>query len=193
MKKKPKYNQNAIIRGALRRAFARSPAVQEKMAESRREVPRYLKDGTRAKKDWVQRQCEVCKEWVGSTKLAVDHIDPVVSVDDGFQDWNIFVSRLWCDKSNLQRICDDCHNLKTQGERIARLLKQYTTELDAIELEIKSVKLQIFSSSLFTTLRDKIKKYLSKKNTMGLESVVQRAKDLKTVLEEWRTNGKKCT
>ena len=85
-KKKAPYNVNAVIRGALRRAFARSPIVQQKMQESRREVPRFNKDGLLAKRPWVQRQCEICGEWVGSTKLAVDHIDPVVSTDSGFQD-----------------------------------------------------------------------------------------------------------
>ena len=110
--KKKTYNQNAVIRGALRRAFARSPLVQEKMSESRREIPKFNKDGNRSKKDSVQRQCEVCLEWTGSTKISIDHINPVISVDVGFQDWNEFIERLWCDKHNLQRICDNCHNKK---------------------------------------------------------------------------------
>ncbi len=130
VKKKPPYNQNAVIRGALRRAFARSPLVVEKMQESRREVPRFNKDGTRAKKNWVQRQCEVCQNWVGSTKITIDHIDPVISVDDGFQDWNEFVARLWCDKSNLQRICDDCHDKKTAKERFERMYHNELTLLN---------------------------------------------------------------
>ena len=135
MKKKPPYNQNSVIRGALRRAFARSPLVVEKMQESRREVPRYNKDGTRAKKNWVQRQCEVCHTWVGSTKISIDHIDPVISVDDGFQDWNEFVDRLWCNKlgkANLQRICDDCHDKKTAKERYERMYHQELADLNDV-------------------------------------------------------------
>src|SRR5260370_1172130 len=83
----------------------------------------------RAKKDAVQRQCQVCNNWVGSTHMAVDHIEPVISIEDGFQDWNEFIDRVWCAKSNLQRICDPCHDKKTYAERIARLTKQYTEEL----------------------------------------------------------------
>lgn len=189
MKKRSPYNQNSVIRGALRRAFARSPLVQEKMAESRREVPRYLKDGSLAKKPWVQRQCEVCLQWVGSTKITIDHIDPVIPVNghavraDGSQDWNEFIDRLWCDKSNLQRICDDCHNLKTNGERIARLLKQYNAELDVLErtVEIAKGSRDIVGASTngYKDLLKQVNKYIAKKKTKGLESVVERARTLK--------------
>lgn len=183
MKKKPKYNQNSVIRGALRRAFARSPAVQEVMNESRREVPRYKQDGTRHKKNWVQRQCQVCNNWESSSKMAVDHINPVVSIDDGFQDWNEFIARLWCDKSNLQRICDTCHDKKTAEERIARLLKQYTEELNDIE---KTVRIAGGMRNMiggmtdgYKTLLKSINKYTAKKKTKGLEPIVERAMRLK--------------
>src|ERR1035437_6889283 len=135
-KKRPPYNQESVIRGALRRAFSRSPLVREVLEDSRQEFPRYKKDGTRHKKNWVKRQCQGCNEWVSSGHIVVDHIDPVISVTHGKQDWNTFIDRLWCNtsgKTNLQRICDPCHDLKTQGERIARLTKQYTEELDIIE------------------------------------------------------------
>jgi 5-methylcytosine-specific restriction endonuclease McrA len=171
--KKPKYNQNSAIRGALRRAFARSPIVQEIMSQSRREVPRYKKDGTRHKKNAVQRQCQVCNAWVGSSKISVDHISPVISVDDGFQDWNEFVSRLWCDKENLQRICDECHNKKTYQERIARLLKKYTEELNELEKMIKDHQIET------KIAKKQLNKYITKNKTKGLEPVVERARELK--------------
>lgn len=181
-KKKPKYNPNSVIRGALRRAFARSPMVQEVMNESRREVPRYKQDGTRHKKNWVQRQCQVCNNWESSSKMAVDHIIPVVSVDEGFQDWNEFVDRLWCNKSNLQRICDICHDKKTGTERITRLLKQYHEELDTLDGTVNCdwVAYQIDVK----LLRKNLSKYTAKKKTIGLESVVQRALKLKEKLKE---------
>jgi len=177
-KTKPKYNQNSTIRGALRRAFARSPAVQDVMAASRREVPRFNKDGSRHKKNWVQRQCQVCDTWVSTSKMAVDHIDPVISVEDGFQDWNEFIARLWCDPTNLQRICDTCHDKKTQEERIARLLKQYTEELDDIEKKFNILKKDP------KALRKLLSKYTAKKKTIGLESVVQRALIMKDNLKK---------
>lgn len=176
MKKKPKYNQNSVIRGALRRAFARSPAVQEVMQASRRETPRFNKDGSRHKKNWVERQCQVCNGWVSTSKMAVDHIHPVVSVEEGFQDWNEFVARLWCDPSNLQRICDPCHDKKTQEERIARLLIKYSEELDAIETDV-------MKGIVPDDWKKLLSKYTAKKKTKGLESVVQRALTLKEKLK----------
>lgn len=177
-KKKPKYNKNSAIRGALRRAFARSPIVQEIVNRSRREIPRYKKDGSRHKKNWVQRQCQVCGEWASSSKMAVDHITPVISIDEGFQDWNEFIDRLWCDESNLQLICSVCHDSKTQSERIVRLLKQYSAELDLIESDIKNKK------SSTKELKKLLAKYIAKKKTLGLESVVQRAQELKNRLSK---------
>ncbi len=148
MKKKPPFNQEMAIRGVNRRLFARSPVVREKLDESRQEFPRFKKDGTRAKKNWVKRQCEVCEEWVSSAHIAVDHIDPVVPPEgfpDNFDMWariSLFLRRLWCDKVNLQRICDDCHQKKTNAERFARQFKKdldlvlsLETELDCWELD----------------------------------------------------------
>lgn len=166
--KKP-FNENAAIRGALRRVFARSPLVVEKVQESRREIPRYNKDGSRAKRDWVQRQCEVCLSWVGSTKIVIDHKEPVISVDEGFQDWNEFVARLWCPKENLQRICSTCHDKKSYLERISRLLLRYGKELDELELGIKTKTI-----STIEALKT-LKKYIAKKKTIDLFPVVQRA------------------
>jgi cytochrome c553 len=191
MKKKIKYNQESAIRGALRRAFSRSPLVREVLEESRQEFPRYKKDGTRHKKNWVKRQCQVCNQWVSSSHIAVDHIDPVISVARGKEDWNTFVDRLWCNtlgKANLQRICDTCHDAKTQGERIARLTIQYTQELDQIENELNSM----FSSSCiprdvasasYKKWKKELSKYIAKKKTKGLEQIVQRAQRLKDKLK----------
>jgi hypothetical protein len=154
------------------------------MAESRREVPRFCKDGSRHKKNSVQRECEVCKNWVSTSQISVDHINPVVSVDDGFVDWNEFVDRLWCDKANLQRICDPCHDTKTQAERIARLTKQYTAELDDIEHRINDIGTcstlpEHIALPYYKEFKKELSKYTAKKKTIGLEKIVQRALDLK--------------
>ena len=191
-KQKQKWNQEAAIRGALRRAFSRSPLVREVLEESRQEFPRYKKDGTRHKKNWVKRQCQVCSEWVSSSHIAVDHIDPVISVTLGKQDWNTFIDRLWCNtagKANLQRICDDCHDEKTQGERIARLTKQYTEELDVVEHTINSlfaVSKHFQSDAAINQCKvwkKTLNKYIAKKKTIGLETIVQRAQRLKDKLK----------
>lgn len=194
MAKKKPFNQEMAIRGVNRRLFARSPLVLEKLEESRREFPRYKKDGTRAKKNWVKRQCEVCQQWVSSTKITVDHIDPVVP-PEGFPPdsdmWDrimIFLKRLWCDKSNLQRICNDCHAKKTHKERIARLLTKYTQELDALETQInKTLSDPAESKNLpyhVKTWNKVLSRYTSKKKTLGLEEVASRASSIKQRLKD---------
>lgn len=150
--------------------------------QHRREVAKYNKDGSRAKKDAVQYQCNACGEWTKSTAVAVDHITPVIDVQVGFVDWNQFVERLFCDKSNLQVICDTCHNAKTQSERIARLLKQYTQELDSLERQINIAdnhRNLMGAASGFKTLVKDLNKYIAKKKTVGFEEIVERAKRLK--------------
>jgi len=110
---------NAVVRGAIRRTFARAPVKQEVLKAVRKEFPKHRKDGSRAKKDAVCYLCNVCKKYVGSTKVSVDHIIPVVS-PEGFVDWNTFVDRLYCGSENLQVICDDCHKAKTKEENRLR-------------------------------------------------------------------------
>lgn len=137
-KKKPKYNANSAIRSAIRRAFSRSPVVQEVMKNARSERPRFKQDGSLAKKPHVDYTCAICKRRFKSTEVAADHIDPVVEIDKGFVDWNTFVERLgWERPENLQCICnyklknkhlhDDipsCHYRKTQEERALRKLHE---------------------------------------------------------------------
>lgn len=192
-KKKPKFNQEMAIRGVNRRLFARSPSVQEKLEESRQEFPRYKKDGTLAKKPWVKRQCEVCGQWVGSTKIAIDHIDPVVPPEgfpphfDIWERTTLFLKRLWCDKSNLQRICDDCHDKKTYAEKIARLLSKYTEELNDIEANINSMSGSCIPDTVaaqhIKEWKKLLSKYIAKKKTLELRPIVQRAQVLKDRLK----------
>ena len=61
--------------------------------------------------------CNMCKEEFTSKDVEVDHISPVVSVQDGFIDWNEFIKRLYCGKENLQCLCIPCHRKKTKEER----------------------------------------------------------------------------
>lgn len=161
---------NAEIRGAIRRVFARSPKVRQKLDESRKQVPRYKKDGSRAKKDFVHRQCEVCQEWVSASKIDVDHIDPVIT-QEGFIDWNTFVARVDCPIENLQRICDTCHNKKTQGERDIRNAKK-----DA-EL-LKAIKDDLYTSDHLSECHKKPLKRMSKRNGDAYIDIRKEASEL---------------
>jgi len=130
---KVKWNQNSMIRGAIRRTFSRSPIKQEVLKESRKEFPKYNKDGTRSKKNAVCYLCNVCKKYYGSTKISVDHTIPVISIEEGFVNWETFIDRLYCSKENLQCLCESCHKIKTNHERFQRTMKQESKEMAAIE------------------------------------------------------------
>ena len=136
------WNESSACRGAWRRIFARSPICIEVMNGGKRRVPKYNKDGSRAKVDSVEYSCQSCNTWVkasvgGKSNIAVDHIIPVIDDESGFKDWNIFHDRLFCEKKNLQRICKPCHQVKTNAERTKRNTIKYNHALDHIENHIK--------------------------------------------------------
>lgn len=77
--------------------------------------------------------CNVCQQQVPVSRVVngkrrknimVDHINPVVSPETGFTDWNEFIANLFCETDNLQAICSDCHDLKSKEERATRSNKK---------------------------------------------------------------------
>jgi len=49
-------------------------------------------------------------------EVQLDHIDPVVSVENGFTTWDDYINRLFCDADGFQVICTTCHDAKTKIE-----------------------------------------------------------------------------
>lgn len=108
----------ALLKGAIRRVFVRS--------DLRREVLETLPivahhDATRPRvKNWSK--CPHCKNVRARYEFVIDHVDPVVPVWSA-QDkmsWDEIINRIWCDKSGLQPLCLECHNIKTKRERLLR-------------------------------------------------------------------------
>lgn len=54
--------------------------------------------------------------------MIVDHIDPMVPIETHFEDMMLdeSVNRLWCELTNLQAVCETCHDVKTAQEKQAR-------------------------------------------------------------------------
>jgi 5-methylcytosine-specific restriction endonuclease McrA len=71
---------------------------------------------------WSRCESAACRRLTPTYQIEVDHIDPVIPVDQHFEDMSLDVvrDRLWCDESNLQGICEKCHDEKTNAEREAR-------------------------------------------------------------------------
>lgn len=71
-----------------------------------------------------QRLCAMCNKEHYYKNCHVDHINPVVPLT-GFDDWNGYITRLFCDPEALQVLCTDCHQAKTDSEKTLR--KHYNT------------------------------------------------------------------
>lgn len=123
-RKKPKFNQNSAQRSAWRRIFSRSPAVIEALQKARRERPWYKKDGTTAARPRVEFLCSSCNEWFMRKDIQVDHEVPVIDPVKGFETWEIFSDRLFCDPSNLNVLCKPCHKVKTDEEKRIRAINR---------------------------------------------------------------------
>jgi hypothetical protein len=132
------YNPVMAARNALRREFSRSPEVIEMMKENTRLVPLYNKDGARAKVDAREHLCAQCKQWKRSSKksgkVSIDHIEPVVDPNVGFVDMNTYFARMWVAKDKLQKLCGDCHRVKTNLEWFNR---RYLEEQEILEKVLK--------------------------------------------------------
>jgi len=80
---------------------------------------------TTKKAGWVERGkylCAECKQVVplkkdGKKNVFVDHVNPVVSPEEGFVSWDRYIERMFCEAEGLQVLCGDCHSRKTKEER----------------------------------------------------------------------------
>lgn len=68
------------------------------------------------KRQKFEYQCKSCKNWFPEKQINVDHICPAGSLNSA-QDLPGFVERLFCEQDNLQVLCENCHNIKTQNEK----------------------------------------------------------------------------
>lgn len=115
----------SFIISVLRTGARRWPPRYEALADACVGQKINIKSG-RLAKHYI---CNECKEEFTSKDVEIDHIQPAVSIQEGFIDWNEFIKRLYCEKENLQCLCKDCHLKKTLKERqIARMHKMSKTK-----------------------------------------------------------------
>ena len=48
--------------------------------------------------------------------IFVDHVEPIIDPAVGFTTWDECIERMFCDSSNLQLLCKQCHSAKSQEE-----------------------------------------------------------------------------
>jgi 5-methylcytosine-specific restriction endonuclease McrA len=100
----------AFVLNALRRASYRYPPRYETMKEARIE------------RGWYQ--CAKCLKPARRKEVQIDHIKPVLDPATGFVDYNTYIERLFCEKSNLQLLCKPCHKEKSTAENRNRRKKR---------------------------------------------------------------------
>lgn len=106
MAKKRPFNLVSYLRSVLRKASYRHPQRSEAMRQARVAYGTY--------------RCAVCGKNKKPKEVAVDHVTPVVPIT-GWDSWDGFISRLFCDAEGLQVICrTPCHEEKTKKERELR-------------------------------------------------------------------------
>jgi hypothetical protein len=74
------------------------------------------------KRQKYEYQCKKCKKWCAEKEINVDHIIPAGSLNTA-QDLPQFVERLFCEQDNLQCLCLNCHDIKTQKEKNKKKIK----------------------------------------------------------------------
>lgn len=67
-----------------------------------------------------QYLCVMCNGIFGKKDTSLDHKIPVVDPDKGFEGFDVFIDRLFCEEDNWQRLCNPCHDLKTGKENKVR-------------------------------------------------------------------------
>jgi 5-methylcytosine-specific restriction endonuclease McrA len=100
----------SFIRSALRQKSRFWKPITECKLQARR-----LYKGVN-KRQKYEYQCNTCKNWCIEKKINVDHICPAGSLNSA-QDLPGFVDRLFCEVSNLQVLCEKCHDKKTKADK----------------------------------------------------------------------------
>lgn len=107
----------ALIKGALRRAFARSELHHKVLNAANVQHT----DLSRPKvKGW--RRCAACHKPFPKSYAKVDHITPVIPLDKSYYDFSVqeIVNLLWSEEANLQVLDPECHDKKTKAENVER-------------------------------------------------------------------------
>lgn len=104
----------SFVKGGLRQLSQRWPPINEARTSA------LVKRG--------HYKCNSCKQVVTKTKIVngkrvnnvfIDHIEPVVPISGEFS-WNAIINSMFCEASNLQLLCLDCHTVKCKQEAAKR-------------------------------------------------------------------------
>ena len=102
----------AFIKNNLRMASRKWAPIQNCLKEAR------------VRRGWYK--CNECGEEVPASRkmngkrvknAIVDHITPIIDPVVGFTTWDDCINRMFCEEEDLQVLCYDCHEIKTNKEK----------------------------------------------------------------------------
>lgn len=117
---------NSFIKNNLRRMCSKWAPIQETLKEARTRRGFY--------------RCAGCGEEVPATTVKdgkrakfvhVDHTVPIIDPAVGFVSWDETINRMFAEKENLQLLCGDCHDVKTNEERDVATARRRTEKEDS--------------------------------------------------------------
>lgn len=129
MNKRITKREQGLLKGSLRRVFARSDLHRQVLDAA--EVIHSDPKRPRVKR-WCL--CAVCLKPEARSYCAVDHFYPIVAIDSTFESQGLdkTADNLWCDINQLQCICPTCHDEKTKAEnRLRRENKKCLTKISS--------------------------------------------------------------
>lgn len=119
-----KLNRKTWIIQRLRRLSMKWPPRNRVKKANRREYFKTKVDGSQYNKPNFEYQCAACKDWFADKDTCMDHVIPVIEVDqDSVSEeefYGIFVTGLFCEETNFQILCKSCHDDKTKVENKIR-------------------------------------------------------------------------
>jgi 5-methylcytosine-specific restriction endonuclease McrA len=115
----PKTRNSGTLTESAFWSFIRSALRQKSrwwkpVSECKQKAKRVYKGINKRQK--FEYQCNHCKNWHAEKNINVDHIIPAGTLTCA-NDLPGFVERLFCEVDNMQCLCTECHNIKTQNER----------------------------------------------------------------------------
>jgi hypothetical protein len=105
--KRKKSNLFPFIKTGLRRMSMRWPEKNIAFTLARVERGKY--------------KCAICGLLFSRSEVQADHIDPVVDIRNGFEDWDTYINRLFVPADKYQIICKQDHEIKSRLEDEMRI------------------------------------------------------------------------
>lgn len=68
-------------------------------------------------------RCEDCRGLFPQNGVQADHVVPVVG-PEGFQNWDLYIKRLFCEADGFRILCKACHATVSSKERAGRAFEK---------------------------------------------------------------------